>query len=60
MAKIETLSTEQAAKVLGVTVATFRKKAHAANLTIHGTVETGKRGRPAFLFSKAQVLKLKK
>ena len=60
MATVETLNTKQAAKELGVSVQTFRKIAKAAGIEARGTVETGKRGRPTFLFSKAQILKLKK
>ena len=55
MATVETLTTKEAAKTLKVTVATFRKKAKAAGLEARSSVQTGKRGRPEAIWSKAQV-----
>lgn len=56
----ETFTTVEAAKAAGIAVGTFRNKAKAAGLEAVGSVETGKRGRPALLWSASQVIKLRK
>jgi excisionase family DNA binding protein len=56
----ETLTTKQAAKALGVAVGTFRKYVKTNKIDASGSVETGKRGRPALLWAASTINKLKK
>jgi len=58
MANIETYTTKQAAKALGISIGTFRLKAKAAGLEPVGKIESGKRGRPGALWGKSQLNKL--
>jgi len=60
MAKAETVSTREAAKILGVGLGTFRKRVKLAKIKAEGTIETGKRGRPELVWTKSQVSKLTK
>jgi transposase len=60
MANSETYTTKQAAKELGVSIGTFRKKAKTVGLEPVGKIETGKRGRPSSQWSKSQLSKLAK
>ena len=52
-------TTAEAAGILGVTVATFRKRARIAGVKAVGSLETTKRGRPAQLWAASSVTKLK-
>lgn len=55
----KTLTSKEAAELLGVTVATFRKKAAAAGLVAADVVKSGGRGRPAFAWLASAVKGLK-
>lgn len=52
------MTTKQAAKMAKVSVATFRKKAAALKLKPSDVAQTGKRGRPQFVWSNAAISKI--
>ena len=60
MSNVETFTLKQAAKLAGIGTGTFLKRAKALELTAYGKVESGKRGRPAGLWTKSQIAKLTK
>ena len=51
-------TTYEAAHILGVAVATFRKHAAASGIKAASVQQTGKRGRPADLWTDAQIKKI--
>jgi predicted ArsR family transcriptional regulator len=56
---VKTLTTAEAAQRLGVAVGTFRRKAKSADVRASLQRATGKRGRPAFLWTLNQIKQLK-